>query len=391
MSDSRLATPINSQPLCQSGLVLRFVTIFWNSMTCIKTARGMMIMFNTKVSRWMAWLAVFAWLMSACVTTQAPGQSPQGEQPSAESQGAGQSVDLRPVSLGPDEKLRVVATTNIVADIVSHVGADAVELTSLLPQGSDPHTYTATPQDVVAVTQAHVIFANGADLEADFLPRLVAQGQAPVVYLSQGIQLRELGEEAGQEADHEHGAIDPHTWTTPVNAIVFVRHIESALSALDPAHASTYAANAQEYIQTLTTLDEWVQQQIQTIPPDSRKLVTDHVVFGYYADHYGLQQIGAVIPGFSTAAEPSARDVAALEEAIRQYHVPAIFVGANANPSLAEQVAADTGVQLVRLYTGSLGPPGSGVETYVDYVCYNTQAIVRALGGTPQVTGSPCQ
>jgi manganese/iron transport system substrate-binding protein len=348
-------------------------------------------MFNTKVSRLMVWLAVFAWLISACGTPQAPSGTVAPGQLSAASQAAGQSVDIKPVSLGPDEKLRVVATTNIVADIVSHVGADEVELTSLIPQGADPHTYTTTPQDVVAVTQAHVIFANGADLEADFLPRLVSQGQAPVVYLSQGIQLRELSEQAGREADHEPGAMDPHTWTTPANAIVFVGHIESALSALDPAHAQTYAANAQETIQTLAALDEWAQQQIQTIPSDSRVLVTDHAVFGYYADHYGLQQIGAVIPGFSTASEPSARDVAALEDAIRQYHVPAIFVGANANTSLAEQVAADTGLQLVRLYTGSLGPSGSGVETYVDYVCYNTQAIVRALGGTPDVVGSPCR
>jgi manganese/iron transport system substrate-binding protein len=346
----------------------------------------MMAMFNKKMSWVMAWLAMFAWLVSACGTPQAPAgtESPGG--PSAGSQEAGQSVDLKPVTLGPGQKLRVVATTNIVADIVSHVGADDIELTSLIPQGADPHTYTTTPQDVVAVSKADVIFANGADLEADFLPRLIAQSQAPVVYLSQGIQLRELG----QGADHEHGAADPHTWTTPVNAIVFVRHIETALSALDPAHAPTYAANAQEYTHTLTALDAWDQQQIQTIPPDSRVLVTDHVVFGYYADHYGLEQIGAIIPGFSSAAEPSARDVAALEDAIRQYHVPAIFIGANANPSLAEQVATDTGVKLVRLYTGSLGPPGSGVETYVDYVCYNTQAIVRALGGTPKAAGSPC-
>jgi manganese/iron transport system substrate-binding protein len=351
----------------------------------------MMTMFNTKVAWLMAWLATFAWLISACGTPQAPGQPPQGEQPAAGSQPGGQSADLQPLSLGPDEKLRVVATTNIVADIVSQVGAGDIELTALLPQGSDPHTYTTTPQDVVTVTQAHVIFANDADLEADFLPRLVAQGQAPVVYLSQGVQLRELGEGVVQQADHDHAALDPHTWTTPVNAIVFVGHIEAALSALDPAHAPTYAANAQDYVQTLTALDAWAQQQIQTIPPDNRVLVTDHMIFGYYADHYGLQQIGAVIPGFSTAAEPSARDLAALEDAIRQYHVPAIFIGANVNASLAEQVAADTGVRLVRLYTGSLGSPGSGVETYVAYVCYNTQAIVQALGGTPQVTGSPCQ
>lgn len=327
-----------------------------------------------------SWLIIAVWLFSACGTTQSPSLTETPGQPSqATQQNASQIADLKPVSLEPGEKLRVIATTNIVADIVAQVGADNIELTSLLPQGADPHTYTTTPQDVVAVTKAQVIFANGANLEADFLPRLLQQTQAPVVYVSQGIQFREMDKAASQNQNEEHGNIDPHTWTTPANALVFVDNIESALSALDPAHAQTYTNNAQEYMAELTALDKWVTQQIETIPANNRKLVTDHQIFGYYVDRYGLQQVGAVIPGFSTAAEPSAREVATLEDAIRQYHVGAIFIGTTVNSSLAEQVAKDTNIKLVRIYTGSLGPAGSGVESYVDYVRYNTAAIVEGL------------
>jgi len=108
-------------------------------------------------------------------------------------------------------------------------------------------------------------------------------------------------------------------------------------------------------------------------------MVTDHDAFGYYADRYGLKIVGAVIPSYSTAAEPSAQEMAALQKAIAEYGAPAIFVGVSVNPNLAEQVAADTGTQLVPLYTGSLGPVGSGAETYVDYIRYNTTSIVEAL------------
>ena len=118
---------------------------------------------------------------------------------------------------------------------------------------------------------------------------------------------------------------------------------------------------------------------IERIPEENRKLVTDHEVFGYYADRYGLEQVGAVIPAISTAAQPSARELAALEQTIKEYAIKAIFVGNTVNPSLSEQIANDSGTQLVRLYTGSLGTEGSGVESYLDYLRYNTNAIVDAL------------
>jgi ABC-type Zn uptake system ZnuABC Zn-binding protein ZnuA len=248
------------------------------------------------------------------------------------------------------------------------------------------------------VARVDVVFANGADLEAPFLPQIVQDIDVPVVYLSQGLDFRILGErevhEGEAEAEGEHGrseGVDPHTWTSPINVIVFVHNVEQTLSALDPANADIFQANAEAYGARLEALDKWVQKQIETIPSENRELVTDHAVFGYYADRYGLEQIGAIIPGFITGAEPSARELAQLEDAIRKYDVRAVFVGTTVNPSLAEQVAEDTGTQVVTVYTGSLGPEGSGVDSYIDYICYNTLAIVGALGGTPDASDSPCE
>jgi ABC-type Zn uptake system ZnuABC Zn-binding protein ZnuA len=131
-------------------------------------------------------------------------------------------------------------------------------------------------------------------------------------------------------------------------------------------------------MQELEELDAWVQEQVTQIPEANRKLVTDHPSFGYYAQRYGLEQLGAVFP-LSPSSEPSAQDIAALEDAILEHGVPAVFSESTVNPRLIRQVAEDTGVKLVPLYTGSLGEPGSGAETYVLLIRYDTEAIVDAL------------
>lgn len=335
-----------------------------------------------------SWLITIAWGISACGPAQSPGIAGVPSQSNSDEAGETALVELESVPLGAGDRLKVVATTNVVAHVVSQVGGNTIELTELLPIGADPHTFIATPQDVASVVDAHIIFANGAGLEAEFLPELVKDSDAPVIYVSQGIEFRELG---GGESEHEYEETDPHTWTTPANVAVFVQNVEQALIAVDPANAETYQANADAYEAELGALDEWVRAQITTIPSEKRQLITDHSVFGYYADRYGLEQVGAVIPAFSTAAEPSAQALAALEDAIREYGVEAVFVGTTINPSLAKQVAEDTGIELVTLYTGSLGPEGSGVETYVAYICSNTIAIADALGGNAVIANSPCE
>jgi ABC-type Zn uptake system ZnuABC Zn-binding protein ZnuA len=148
---------------------------------------------------------------------------------------------------------------------------------------------------------------------------------------------------------------------------------------LDPANAETYRANAAAYIAELTALDEWIEEQVAQVPPERRKLVTDHEVFGYFAQRYGFEQVGAVISGVSTLAEPSAQEMAALQERIGELDVPAIFVGTTVNPTLAESVARDTGTQIVELYTGSLSDAGGPAPTYIEYMRYNVSRIVEAL------------
>jgi len=287
-----------------------------------------------------------------------------------------QTLALAPVPLQAGEKLRVVATTTIVGDVVRQVGGEHIELAVLLPTGTDPHTFEATPQDVVTVSQAHAVLANGLGLE-EFLDELIghAGGRRPVVSVSEGIEAREL---AGGD-DHDHESLDPHVWLSPANVVIWTRNIAQALGTLDPAHREAYAANAAVYERSLNELDAWIQAEVGKVPPARRKLVTDHMAFGYFADRYGFAMVGTVVQGFSPAAEPSAQEVAKLEEEVRKHQVPAVFVGFTVNPRLAQRIAEDTGTRLVSLYTGSLSAPGGDADTYLKFMRYDVTAIVDAL------------
>lgn len=308
-------------------------------------------------------------LLTACARPSAP--SGGGAQP---------TPALAPVSLGAGERLRVIATTTIVGDVVARVGGEAIQLTVLLPIGADPHTYEPRPSDLTALAQAHVVFINGLGLE-EFLERTIQNvGNAPIVSVSESIQPRMLEaheHEEEHEGEHEEG-VDPHVWMDVRNVMVWVENIQRALSALDPGNASLYAANAAAYRAELEKLDAWILEQVAQVPPQNRKLVTNHPAFGYFADRYGFEQLATVYP-VSPGSEPSAQDVAKLEETIRQFGVPAVFAETTVNPKLAEQVARDTGIRLVTLYTGSLGGPGSGAESYIAMMRYNVTAIVDAL------------
>ncbi len=297
-------------------------------------------------------LLALAWLAGALGCAQSPSPTPAGD------------------------RLPVVATTTIVADVVRQVGGEAIELTVLVPAGVDPHAYEATPRDVARIGGARAVFANGAGLEQFLEPLLAgAGGEAEVISVSEGIELHQLG----APDEHGHGEADPHVWTDPNNVIVWTHNIEAALSRLDAPHAGLYRANAEAYRGELRALDAWVREQVAQVPEDDRQLVTDHLAFGYFAGRYGFRQVGAVWPGSSTLAEPSAQELAALEEAIRRQGVKAVFVGATVNPGLAARITADTGTRLVTLHTGSLTPPGGEAGTYLDYVRHNVTAIVQAL------------
>ena len=295
------------------------------------------------------------------------------------------SAPANDASQQDDRILQVVATTTIVGDVVSQVGGDAIDLTVLLPPGTDPHGFQPTPQDMTRVADAQVIFMNGAGLEAFMQSLLEKSGsQARLVEVSQDIPLLGAASHDESEEDDAHSEEgvhtgDPHVWMDPNNVLIWVDHIERVLVEIDPQNAALFNKNAESYRQELIELDRWILEQVAQIPEPNRELVTDHQLFIYFADRYGFEQIGAIVPGYSTLSEPSAQELAQLEDAIRELGVRAIFVGNTVNPGLAQRLANDTGTKLVFFYTGSLTEATGPAPTYLDYMRFNVQAIVEAL------------
>ncbi len=205
----------------------------------------------------------------------------------------------------------------------------------------------------------------------------VEQGQMDAEEAIEEIEhLTEEGEE--EHDDHGHGVYDPHFWFDPLRVKLAVDDIASRLSALDPDNASVYFENASEYGEMLDELHEWILVQVEAVPEERRLLVTSHDSFGYFADLYGFEIVGVVL-SITTDVEPSAEDMIKLVEDVQKQGVPAVFGETTVSERLAQTVAEESGVKLVRLYSGSLGPEGSDGETYLDMFRANVERIVEAL------------
>ncbi|MGQ9841907.1 MAG: metal ABC transporter substrate-binding protein, partial [Anaerolineae bacterium] len=181
-----------------------------------------------------------------------------------------------------------------------------------------------------------------------------------------------MDEHAGEhvhedEHAHHHHEGDPHFWLDPLLVIKYAENIRDGLTQADPAGKEIYAANAAAYIAKLQELDAWIKAQVATIPPERRLLVTNHESFGYFADRYGFTIVGTVIPSVSTGASPSAQEMAALIEHIKEHAAPAIFLETGTNPQLARQIAQEAGIKVVtELYTHSITDASGPAPTYID-------------------------
>ena len=372
-------------------------------------------------------------ILAACATGQAP-QAPAEEAP-------------KPAA----PPVRVVTTTNFVADWVRVVGGDRVEVFSLLPVGGDPHHFQPTPRDVARVADADLVLSVGLYLEAAWLEELLHNASADeskIVALGESVNPIEFTEiamhddhgdeddhsedghddngdedehsdddhedngEEGEHSDddhedngdedehsdddhedhgdeddhgdhghegHAHGAFDPHFWFDPLRVKIAVNEIAARLAVIDPDNADVYFQNALEYGEQLDELHAWIQVQVSAVEPERRLLVTSHDSLSYFAELYGFEVVGLVIPSLSTHVEPSAEHIAALVDVIREHDVPAVFGETTVSDRLAQAVARETGAEVVQLYSGSLGPAGSGADTYLGMVRSNVERIVDAL------------
>jgi ABC-type Zn uptake system ZnuABC Zn-binding protein ZnuA len=280
-------------------------------------------------------------------------------------------------------RLKVVVTTTILGDVVSAIGGGHIDLTVLLPADSDPHTFEPAPRDAAIISEADLLVVNGLGLETFLEPLLANAGDTVVVTASVGIEPLEGSHEEGHEGE-EHDAEeahdqDPHVWQDPTNVIVWAQNIAAALSEHDPANADTYEANANSYIVQLNELDAFIMQQVSVLSAEQRVLVTDHEALAYFAHRYEFEIVGVVVPSVSTVAGPSAQEMAALQHAIEERRVPAIFIGTSANPDQVAQLANDLGIEIVAIYGEALSGVSGPAATYLDMMRYNVDAIVSAL------------
>lgn len=287
--------------------------------------------------------------------------------------------ELNSAGLAEGQLLQVVTTTNIIGDVVSQVGGNTIALTTLLGPGQDPHSYVPAARDLTAVAGADVIFINGWDLEEGLVEDLRNIGEGALfVPISANIEPLPFGDEEG----HEHAA-DPHVWFSINNVQQWVNNVEEVFVALDPANAATYEANAAQYRQELNDLAAYADAELGSIPEEKRFLVTNHDAFSYLEADYGLETLGTVIPGASTLAEPSASDLSDLIAIMEAHGLCTIFTETAVSGQLAQTVAGELDycdeVKVLPLYSGSVGTPGSGADSYTGMFRTNIDTIVSGL------------
>jgi manganese/zinc/iron transport system substrate-binding protein len=281
-----------------------------------------------------------------------------------------------------DERLNVVAITGHIGDAVTQIAGDAVQLTTLLGPGLDPHTYVATEGDIFTFQSADLILANGLHLEAQLervLEQIGQRGDTTVVAV--GDALDPAGLLSWEpEAGFPH---DPHVWNDVQLWQQAVAVIRDTLIAADPENSATYTSNAEAYLAELAELDTYIRAETDRIPAERRIIVTAHDAFGYFGRAYGFEV--EAVQGISTEAEASTADIQALVSIVVERQVPAIFVETTISPRTIEAVQAavqSTGLEVTlggELYSDALGSAGSPTATYIGMMRHNIDTLVAAL------------
>jgi zinc/manganese transport system substrate-binding protein len=268
-----------------------------------------------------------------------------------------------------EHRVNVVASFSILGDLVTNVGGDKVNVTTLVGPNGDVHVYAPAPSDAKKNAGAQLLVVNGLGLEG-WLPRLVqsAGGKATIVAASNGVKPLARGSDA-----------DPHAWQSVPNVKIYVANIRDALMAADPADAAIFRANAERYLAELDALDAEIRAAVAKIPPERRKVITTHKAFGYFAAAYGVAFLAPV--GVSTETEPSARDIATLIQQIRADKIPAVFLENLSDDRLIGRIAEETGAKAGgTLYSDSLTDEKGPAPTYIALMRHNIKALTSALG-----------
>lgn len=278
-----------------------------------------------------------------------------------------------------DGKINVTATIGMIADIVKNVGGEHVNSTGLMKSGVDPHLYKASQGDIKKLEEADMIFYNGLHLEGkmvDIFEKMEAK--KPTIAVTKDIpESVLLGASSGSYAH------DPHVWFNVKHWISATETVAKELSKFDPDHEQEYKKNAEEYIAKLEELDQYVSEQVATIPEETRVLVTAHDAFGYFGEAYGIKVMG--LQGISTASEYGSKDVSNLRDYLVDNKIKAVFVESSVPKKAIEAViegAKEKGHEVKiggELFSDAMGEEGTEEGTYLGMVRHNVDTIVSAL------------
>lgn len=281
---------------------------------------------------------------------------------------------LMATSLAAQDRLKVVTTFTVLADMARNVAGEAADVVSVTKPGAEIHGYQPTPRDIVRASGADLILWNGLNLELWFEQFLTNLGDVPSATLSDGIVPISIG------SGSYEGKANPHAWMGLENALVYIANIEAALSRADPANAATYAANAAAYAAELRATLAPLKAQIAAIPEANRWLVTCEGAFSYLARDLGLQELYLWPMNADQTGTP--QQVRRVIDGVRAQAVPAVFCESTVNTAPAEQVARETGAAYGGvLYVDSLSTEDGPVPTYLDLLRVTTETVVRGLTG----------
>jgi ABC-type Zn uptake system ZnuABC Zn-binding protein ZnuA len=287
----------------------------------------------------------------------------------------------------------VTATTGIWADVSERVAGDDAEVEQIIPDSSSPHDFQLSAQDRSEIEGSVLLVHNGADLEAGVpIDEIDVTEFAVADHVGGLLPFEEEGEHAEEEhaaedehaeedpaGEEEHGTGDPHVWMDPARVAAALPAFADALAEADPEHAGGYRQRAQDYAAELRALDAEIRRTLAPIPPPDRKLVTSHDALGYFADRYDLEVVATPFPASGPEAEPSARTITEVEDAIVDSGVSAVFAEETDDPEVLRQIADTTGVNIEEsLLVESPGDAGG----YAEMLRRDADLIATALTGS---------
>lgn len=270
------------------------------------------------------------------------------------------------------DKLKVVTTFTVIADMAKNVAGDAAEVTSITKPGAEIHEYQPTPGDIRRAQGADLILVNGFNLEQWFSRFYQRLKGVPEVTVTEGI------EPLGITEGPYNGKPNPHAWMSPDNALIYVDNIRKALQKYDPANAAVYQANADRYKAQIQQTLAPMRTGIEKLPENQRWLVTSEGAFSYLARDLGLKEL--YLWPINADQQGTPQQVRKVIDAVRTQNIPTIFSESTISAKPAQQVAREAGIHYGGvLYVDSLSNSDGPVPTYLDLLRVTTDTVVKGI------------